>query len=102
MEEPVMNRLSDVTFVIPVRVDSPERARNLDVLVDFIFRRFDSSILIMEADSRQRYFVKNSHRRIQYFFEEDLRPVFQHTLCLNHLYRKVDTPIIAGWGASSG
>jgi predicted glycosyltransferase involved in capsule biosynthesis len=92
-----MKKLPNVTFVIPVRIDSPERSRNLDVLIDFFIRNFDSNILIMEADSCQRYFVKNDNRRVQYFFEEDHRPVFQHTLYLNRLYRKVDTPIIAGW-----
>ena len=92
-----MNQLSDVTFVIPIRVDSPERTRNLDVLVDFIFRHFDSIILILEADNRQRYFVKKEHRRIRYFFEEDPHPVFHRTLFLNHLYCKADTPIMAVW-----
>ena len=97
MDGTTMNRLIDTTFVIPVRIDSPERARNLDVLIDFFIQHFDSNILIMEADDRQRYFVKNTNRRIQYFFEKDCQPVFQHTLYLNYLYRKTKTPIIAGW-----
>ena len=97
MEATVMSRLSDVTFVIPVRIDSPERARNLDVLIDFFIRNFDSDILVLEADNHQHYSVKNNTNRIRYFFEEDQCPVFQHTLYLNHLYRKVNTPIVAGW-----
>ena len=92
-----INRLTDVTFVIPVRIDSPERSRNLDVLIDFIMRQFDSYILVMEADSEQRYFVKNKHPRIHHFFEKDPHPIFQHTRCMNLLYPKVDTPMIAGW-----
>ena len=96
MDEIVMNKLTDVTFVIPTRIDSPERSRNLDVLADFIFRHFDSTVLIMEADSRQRYFIKTDNPRLKYFFNDDPRPVFQHTKCLNLLYKKVDTPIIAG------
>ena len=96
MDELVMNRLTDVTFVIPVRIDSPERARNLDLLINYIIRSFDSNILVMEADSQQRYFVKSDNCRIQYFFTEDRCPVFQHTWCLNLLYAKVKTPMIAG------
>ena len=92
-----MNRLADVTFVVPVRIDSFERSRNLDVLIDFLIRYFDSNILIMEADSQRRYFVKNGNRRIHYFFERDPRPIFQHTRCMNLLYPKVDTAMIAGW-----
>ena len=97
MVEIVMNRLTDVTFVIPARIDSPERSRNLDVLIDFITKHFDSKILVMEADRQQRYFVKNENSRIQYFFKEDPRPIFHHTWCMNLLYPKVDTPIVAGW-----
>jgi len=97
MDATAMNRLPDVTFVIPVRIDSPERSRNLDILIDFIIRHFDSTILIMEADSQQRYFLKNNTHRIRYFFEEDHRPVFHRTRWMNHLYCKVDTPVIAGW-----
>ena len=92
-----LNRLADVTFVIPVRIDSPDRSRNVDVLIDFLFQRFDSPILIMESDSQQRYFVKQDDPRIRYFFNKDRRPVFHHTGCLNQLYPMVDTPIIAGW-----
>jgi predicted glycosyltransferase involved in capsule biosynthesis len=91
-----MNRLTDVTFIIPVRIDSLERARNLDLLIDFIIRYFDSKILIIETDDRQRYFVKDNNSRIHYFFEKDICPIFQHTRCMNLLYPKVDTPMIAG------
>ena len=97
MAHAVIDKLTDVTFVIPVRIDSPERSRNVDVLVDFIVRHFDSTVLIMEADSSQRYFIKHNNPRIRYFFTEDCRPVFQHTWCMNLLYPKVDTPLIAGW-----
>ena len=103
MDETVMkmNRLNDVTFVIAVRIDSSGRSRNLDVLIDFIVHHFDSTVLVMEADIHRRYFLKVDPHRIQYFFEEDRRPVFQQTLYLNLLYRKVKTPIIAGWDADT-
>ena len=97
MDEPALNRLIDVTFVIPVRIDSPERARNLDVLIDYLIRRFDATILVLEADRCRRYFLKNPHHRIRYFFVEDQNPVFHRTFYLNMLYCKVDTPIIAVW-----
>ena len=97
MDEPDIIRLPDVTFVIPLRIDSPERTRNLDVLIDFIIRSFDSNILIMEADSHQKYFVKKPDSRIRHFFEEDNHPIFHRTFYLNNLYRKVDTPLIAVW-----
>ena len=53
-----MDRLSDVSFVIPVRIDSQERSRNLDLVIDFITRYFDSQIMVLEADKERRYLPK--------------------------------------------
>ena len=97
MDETAMNRLNDVTFVIPLRVDSPERSRNLDILTDFITLHFDSRILVIEADSRQRYFIRNNHHNLHYLFIEDDRHVFHRTRYMNILNATVDTPVIAGW-----
>ena len=99
MDATALDRLTDVTFVIPVRIDSPERSRNMDILVDFFIRHFDSTVLVLEADSHQRYVTKNNNSRIRYFFEEDRHPIFQRTLYLNHLYREVNTSMTAGWDA---
>jgi hypothetical protein len=92
-----MNKLSNVSFVIPVRIDSYERSRNLDLLLDFITQFFESKIYIMENDSQQRYIIKKRNPKIEYHFVEDKAPIFHHTLCFNSLYQLVKTPIIAGW-----
>ena len=90
-----MDRLSDVSFVIPVRIDSQERSRNLDLVIDFIMRHFDSQVMVLEADRKRLYFPKNTGKLLQYHFVEDHSQVFYHTRYLNCLYRMVDTPIIA-------
>ncbi|MCC8144921.1 MAG: hypothetical protein LIO93_00455 [Bacteroidales bacterium] len=91
------NKLTNVSFVIPVRIDSYERSRNLDLLIEFITSHFDSPVYIAEGDSEQKYTVKNPSGQITYHFIEDRNPVFQHTLYLNYLYQQVKTPITAGW-----
>jgi len=90
-----MSRLSDVSFVIPVRIDSQERSRNLDLVIDFIMRHFDSQVMVLEADKERRYFPKNNGKQLQYHFVEDHSQVFYHTKYSNCLYRMVDTPIMA-------
>ena len=92
-----MNHLSDVSFVLPVRIDSQERSRNLDLVLDFIMRHFDSQVMVLEADGKRRFFPKNTGKQLQYHFVEDHSQVFYHTRYLNCLYRMVDTPIIALW-----
>jgi hypothetical protein len=80
-------------------VDSYERERNLDTVLDFLTGNFDSFIYIMEADAEQRYTVKNAKRRIKYHFVKDNNPVFHQTYYRNLLYQQIQTPIIAGWDA---
>jgi len=92
-----MKRLSDVCFVIPIRVDSPERGRNLDLVLDFILHQFDSPILVLEADNERRYFPKYANNKFQHLFVEDNQPVFHRTKYLNSLYEMVNLPIIAVW-----
>ena len=92
-----MNRLSDVSFVLPLRIDSQERSRNLDLVLNFIIRHFDSQVMVLEADGKRRFFPQNTGIQLQYHFVEDHSQVFYHTRYLNCLYRMVDTPIIALW-----
>lgn len=47
-----------VTFVIPVRIDSLERQRNLDVLLEQLSKRKRTDILILEADISPVYKLK--------------------------------------------
>lgn len=52
-----------VSFVIPVRVDSPERAQNLDLVVEQLMALKDSirmEIRILEADEHPHYELKSA------------------------------------------
>jgi len=89
--------MKDVSFVIPVKVDSPERSRNLDLVIAHILSHFDSPVFVMEADGQQHYFPKMEDKRLQYRFVEDIHQGFYHTKTLNRLYGLVDTPIMAIW-----
>lgn len=43
--------LSDVTFTIPVKIESTERAENIKIVVNYLCRNFDTNIIIMEQDT---------------------------------------------------
>ena len=87
----------DVSFVIPVKIDTPERSRNLDLVIALFLNHFDSPIFVLEADEQRRYFPKILNKLLQYQFVEDNQQGFYHTKYLNRLYRQVDTSIIAIW-----
>jgi len=89
--------VKDVSFVIPVKIDSAERSRNLDLVIAYILWHFDSPLFVLEADEKQRYFPKTDNKRLQYQFVEDVHQGFYHTKYLNLLYGLVNTPIMAIW-----
>ena len=50
---------SDVTFLIPVRVDSLYRLENLQLCVHFLQRYFHTSVKVLEAQNRDKLLYKN-------------------------------------------
>lgn len=66
-----------VSFVIPVRVDSPERAQNLDLVVEQLMALKDSirmEIRILETDEHPHYELKISDEHIHKTFVRDASP----------------------------
>ncbi len=84
----------DVTFLIPIRADSPERQENLYLVLTFIKQHFDTLIIVLEADKMEQV----HHPLIdQKLFVEDHDPVFHRTKYLNQMIRESSTPYLAIW-----
>ena len=81
---------SHVTAIIPVRIDSPERLRNLQTSVNFLLRFFDFKIIIKEVDVVQNVFFENTDR-VKYIFEFSENDYFHRTKILNDMIKMVDT-----------
>lgn len=88
-----------VAFLIPLRIDSQERKRNLDVVLAELIRMEEADIYILEADSFPRYRLSEHFPRIHYQFIADNNPVFHRTRYLNILLQKVDHDIVGIWDA---
>ena len=43
--------LSHATFIIPIRIESPDRLRNVITTTAFLLENFDTNIIIKEVDS---------------------------------------------------
>ncbi|MDN5213734.1 galactosyltransferase-related protein [Fulvivirgaceae bacterium BMA12] len=90
--------LKDVTFLIPLRLDSIDRLENLLEIVDFINRNFDTYIHVLEADEYNNTLLSRLLPvEVKITFEEDFDPVFHRTYYINQLVRKTFTPIVAIW-----
>jgi len=87
--------LGDVTFVIPVRIDSEERHSNLDALLKVLIREFNSHIIILEGDKNKLF--NNKQIGFDYHFVYDDNPIFHRTKYINQLINISKTPIVAIW-----
>ena len=87
----------NVTFVIPVRIDSPERSENLDMVLRQLSHRKQTTILILEADIKPLYNLKKGYSNVKYLFVEDHDSVFHRTKYLNQLLREAETELVGIW-----
>jgi len=87
----------DVTFNIPVRIDSPERLRNLKISTQYLKKYFFVNILIGE-DSKKPQLKKLSESDGYIYYKNDT-DVFHRTKILNDLARASTTPFVCNFDA---
>ena len=92
-----MDVTSELTIVIPVRIDCQEREENLHAVLHSLLRSTSASILIIEADTEQRYFLKEQNDRLNYIFIHDNNQIFHRTRYLNKLLNLSKTNIVGIW-----
>lgn len=63
--------LSEITFVIPYRIDSPERQENLCSIMDFLDTNFNTSILLVEEDRKHYVDISYSYEKFLYYSYND-------------------------------
>lgn len=90
--------LSDVTFNIPVKIDSRDRARNLFVCVNYINRYFDTNIIVCEQNDNYVADILKNAKYIYLHFESNVNKNEIHrTAQLNLMCMKSNTPIIVNY-----
>lgn len=76
--------LSEATFIIPVRIESEDRMRNVLTGIIFLLENFNTNIIVKEVDTKS-------------VFEESVLPqlneFFDDLSNLNHIFEKSDDPV---------
>lgn len=85
---------SDLTILIPIRIDSSDRLRNLHVLTDNLKKLDCVHIIILEADSQSRM---EPIEGVQQIFVEDHNPLFYRTHYINVLCSMARSKYIGIW-----
>jgi len=90
--------MTNITFIIPVRIDSPERHSNILTTVNYLLKHTDGNIIITENSSDKKLNFDNIPR-ITYRFQENKTPIFHRTKILNEMLSMVSTPITVNYDA---
>ena len=93
--------LKDVTFVVPLRIDSTERKENIDTLLKHTFNHFNTNFIVLEADSERQYFPAVKPKGFNYEFLYDKNEIFHRTNLINKLISLSLTPIVAVWDSDA-
>lgn len=95
-----MNKIdiTDITFIIPIRIDCFERFENTCLVIDYLTSLFNTKIIVLEADKERSMIIESAIKgRAEYIFIEDFDPIFHRTKYLNILSHMVKTDYIAVW-----
>lgn len=84
------------TFVMPFRIDCPERQRNLAFIINWL-ASLKAKIILLEADVQSRADKSSFHENVEYIFIEDSNPVFHRTHYINMLLKQATTEIVSVW-----
>lgn len=94
--------LTDVTFLILIRVDSIQRLENILIILELLSKNFSTNIYVREASNcnnriLQSMIKKYKNAQIYYEFKEDEDPVLYKTKHINNMVIATDTPYVAIW-----
>ena len=99
--------LSNVTFIIPLRVDTGDRLRNVVLSTAFLLNKFDTNVIIKEVDSERRFetyclpIIKRlaDTTNLNHIFEVETRTddAFHRTRVLNDMVMESTTDIVVNY-----
>ena len=88
------------TFIMPVKIESHDRARNLQISVGYLLKNTDSKIIMKEVSNKSvvPQLLKDNIKseRITYLYEKGGMP-FHRTKYLNDMLEIADTEIISNY-----
>lgn len=91
--------LQELTFCIPVRIDSFYRERNLKTVLEFYSSQVECHYIIIEADSVRRIKDLPLMKNYEYEFVKDDNPIYHRTYYINKMLKQTKTKFAAIWDA---
>lgn len=96
-----------LTFLIPVKLESDDRVRNLITILSYLLSKFDAQIIVQESDFFPKFesyvypFLIEKFGtvsdKLKYFYEEQSNSFFHKTKILNDLIQRSKTEIVCNY-----
>jgi len=98
--------LEKATFIVPIRIESDDRLRNVITIVAFLLENFNTNIIIKEVDSYSVFQEKavpilkeilEEDINVKHIFHKDDKPLFHRQRVLNEMIMESDTEIVVNY-----
>ena len=98
--------LKDCTFIIPIRIESTDRMRNVITILCYLNSNFDTNIIVKEVD-KESIFDKSGLDQVKeycgdissinYIFEQSDDPIFLREKILNEMLVLTKTKVVVNY-----
>ena len=100
--------LSECTFIMPLRIESADRMRNVITTIIYLLRNFDTKVIVKEVDV-ESIFEQSVQPALEealedfqlegltHIFEQSDDYTFHRTKIINDMLWMVDTPVVANY-----
>jgi hypothetical protein len=97
----------DLTFLIPTRIETEDRLRNIISSVSYLLRHIPAKVIVKEVSDRETFKFRAipeirkyaNTDNLTYLFEESNAPLFCKSKVLNDLIVAADTKVVANYDA---
>ena len=110
-EDDSVMELPDCTYMIPLRVETPDRMRNIITVLLYFIKNIKAPIIVKEFDIESIYeasvlpqlkqvATEEELNQITHVFEQSDDFVFHRTRLINDMIMMADTPIVCNYDLS--
>jgi hypothetical protein len=102
-----MVNLNNTTFIIPVRIESADRVRNVITVLCFLLETFNTKVIIKEVDSKPVFseyvlpqvkeYLGESVKNLTHIFEHSDESVFYRMKILNEMISLCTTDVVVNY-----
>jgi hypothetical protein len=98
--------LTNATFIMPLRIESQDRLRNIVMSLAYLLNNFKTNVIIQEVDSESKFQnyaadelekLVNDLSPITLIYEENADPIFHRTRILNDMLMDATTDVVINY-----